>query len=558
VLGELGIAATLTDGRDWWPLFRGPGNVVSFELAHGLEKKREAYNARMLARACRAGRPVLGEHAGFHDLFVPIGAGGRLGVLVTGPFALERPSSSGLYARWREISGRQGQTSDPEFSRFVAVVLETLTLGRADLVALTRLVGALADALAEKGGTRSGLGRVVERLAHLRSAEQAWEVAHEIVDERLWRGWTSPHRARTLTELGLVGVPSDAIVGFFVDREAQPDPLDGVLRRDAFVRRAAEAYGRRRGVLCGRIGTHGVFLLCGGQGAPTLRRARLEHESERARALARSCSLGLHLGMCIAEKRAIPPETYRAALTAAEHALSRGLSFGWAPSAREEPVSVTWRDLRRELTSAVLQQPSALRARFEHYLEAVRLRSGYVVESFRTHLEAGFDDLISALDGAGVIDRRGLAELLRELGRVADLPTIRQISGAYRSALSALELALARPTAARRERATGRAIDYLREHFAEPITLRQVAKVAGFAPGHFSMLFRRSEGMTFRRYLMSLRIERAERMLTSTTWSIERVASLSGFPTRSRFHRAFRQCRGATPAEFRARASGSG
>jgi AraC-like DNA-binding protein len=545
----------LTDGHDWWPFFERPGNVISFELAHGLEGKREAYNRRMLAQARRVGRPVVGAHAGFHDLFVPIGAAAGLGVLVTGPFALERPTSSSLYARWREISGRHGQISDPEFSRFVAVVLETLTLGRADLLAFTRLVGALADALAKHGGTRPGLGRVAERLVRLRSAERAWTVAREIVNERIWRGWTSPHRAGTLGELGLARVPSDAVAGFFVDHDGQADPLDGLLRRDVFVRRAADEFGGRRGVLCGRIGTHGVFLLCEGQGAPARRRIRLEQESERARALARKCSLRLHLGMCVAKHGAIPPETYRAALTAAEHALSRGLLFGWAPSAQEEPVPIAWSELRRELTNAVLQQPSALRARFDHYIEAAELRSGYVLEVFRTHLEAGFDDLVSALDGAGVIDRRGLAELLGELGRAADRPTIRQVADAYRSAVFGLEFALARPTAAQRGRATGRAIDYVREHFAEPLTLRQVAKVAGFAPGHFSMLFRKAQGVTFRRYVMSLRLERAERMLLSTTWSVERVAALSGFPTRSRFHRAFRKYRGVTPGEYRATAS---
>ena len=78
--------------------------------------------------------------------------------------------------------------------------------------------------------------------------------------------------------------------------------------------------------------------------------------------------------------------------------------------------------------------------------------------------------------------------------------------------------------------------------------------MAGFAPGYFSKLFKRDEGVTFERYLRALRVERARQMLYATRLSVERVRQLAGFRTRSYFNRVFRQSFGTTPIAYRERA----
>ena len=67
--------------------------------------------------------------------------------------------------------------------------------------------------------------------------------------------------------------------------------------------------------------------------------------------------------------------------------------------------------------------------------------------------------------------------------------------------------------------------------------------MAGFAPGYFCRLFKRSEGMTFDRYLNQARILHANQLLQSTALSAERVAALSGFALRPYFHRVFKRPR---------------
>src|SRR6185436_12784202 len=104
-----------------------------------------------------------------------------------------------------------------------------------------------------------------------------------------------------------------------------------------------------------------------------------------------------------------------------------------------------------------------------------------------------------------------------------------------------------------RDRNLNRALTYLRRHFAEPIKVAQVARVAGFAPGYFAQLLKRREHLTFDRYLRRLRIERAKQLLKGTDLSAERVSKLCGFALRPYFYRVFKEDVGMTPIAYRER-----
>jgi AraC-like DNA-binding protein len=84
---------------------------------------------------------------------------------------------------------------------------------------------------------------------------------------------------------------------------------------------------------------------------------------------------------------------------------------------------------------------------------------------------------------------------------------------AYRRVVSGIERSIVQGTSQRREQNLGRALDFIRSHFAEPLSLAQVASVAGFAPAHFSRLFKRDQGITFELHLQQVRLERAKQML---------------------------------------------
>src|SRR5882672_6069623 len=70
---ELRVSASLVAEPEWYPLHVVPSNVTEIEQALGVEARRMRHNRLSLERARREKRAVLSEHAGFFDLFVPIG-----------------------------------------------------------------------------------------------------------------------------------------------------------------------------------------------------------------------------------------------------------------------------------------------------------------------------------------------------------------------------------------------------------------------------------------------------------------------------------------------------
>lgn len=96
-----------------------------------------------------------------------------------------------------------------------------------------------------------------------------------------------------------------------------------------------------------------------------------------------------------------------------------------------------------------------------------------------------------------------------------------------------------------------RALEYVRAHFREVLTLAQVAEAAEVHPVHLARGFRLRQGMTIGDYIRRLRIEWACRELVATDRPIVEVAVHSGFCDHSHMTRVFRRQTGLTPTEFR-------
>jgi YesN/AraC family two-component response regulator len=182
----------------------------------------------------------------------------------------------------------------------------------------------------------------------------------------------------------------------------------------------------------------------------------------------------------------------------------------------------------------------------------VVVHSGYQLDAVRAHLEAGFERLTEPLLTTGRLDRKSYDEILASIDHAAvGASTVAALVASYRNVVALVERAIESPTSARQHRSTQRARKFMRDHAGEPLTLAQVARVAGFAPDYFSRLLKRDEGMTFDHYLQAIRLARAKQTLATTTLSVERVARLSGFQSRTYFQQVFRQQAGMTPIEYR-------
>lgn len=112
------------------------------------------------------------------------------------------------------------------------------------------------------------------------------------------------------------------------------------------------------------------------------------------------------------------------------------------------------------------------------------------------------------------------------------------------------------PVHPRRERLSPaqhrRVIEYMHAHLHEDIGLPQLAGACGVSGAHFSRAFKAMTGCSPYRFLLDLRVARAQHLLAAGTRTIAEIAMDTGFRDQSRFTKVFGQAVGMPPSAYRA------
>jgi len=95
-----------------------------------------------------------------------------------------------------------------------------------------------------------------------------------------------------------------------------------------------------------------------------------------------------------------------------------------------------------------------------------------------------------------------------------------------------------------------KAIDYIKRHYMDKITLEDVASHVGFTPPYFSSLFKSEMKTNFNKYVTTLRIEKSKDLLLTPHLSLSDVAIQSGFYDQSHYSRHFKTITGISPSQF--------
>lgn len=103
-----------------------------------------------------------------------------------------------------------------------------------------------------------------------------------------------------------------------------------------------------------------------------------------------------------------------------------------------------------------------------------------------------------------------------------------------------------------------RARDAMDRHYADPLDVPALARLALMSPGHFSRSFRAAFGETPYSYLMTRRIERAKALLRRGDLSVTEVCFEVGCTSLGSFSSRFTEIVGETPSAYRARAHDEG
>ncbi len=93
-------------------------------------------------------------------------------------------------------------------------------------------------------------------------------------------------------------------------------------------------------------------------------------------------------------------------------------------------------------------------------------------------------------------------------------------------------------------------LDHIETHYAEAITIAELARLCYFSEYHFMRFFKKHMGMTCVEYMNNLRLEKAVELFEQGENSILETSLSVGFRNLSYFHRAFKKRYGMTPHTF--------
>lgn len=94
-------------------------------------------------------------------------------------------------------------------------------------------------------------------------------------------------------------------------------------------------------------------------------------------------------------------------------------------------------------------------------------------------------------------------------------------------------------------------MEYLSNHFTEPITLDSLAAEFNVSKYYISRIFSNKIKINLRNYLSMLRVEYASMLIRTTDASLTTICVNAGFDSQRTFNRVFRAIYGMTPRDFK-------
>jgi AraC family transcriptional regulator len=144
-----------------------------------------------------------------------------------------------------------------------------------------------------------------------------------------------------------------------------------------------------------------------------------------------------------------------------------------------------------------------------------------------------------------------LAMKLRNEARQADDFTSLTIEGLMLELVAEIARISLTTSARRPPRWLNHTREVLHEHFAQQMSLTEIAACVGVHPVYLATVFRQHYNCTVGEYVRRLRVEFASRELSNTATPLAEIALAAGFAHQSHFARTFKRLTGLTPAQYR-------
>ncbi|GEM_PF-3169088 len=96
-----------------------------------------------------------------------------------------------------------------------------------------------------------------------------------------------------------------------------------------------------------------------------------------------------------------------------------------------------------------------------------------------------------------------------------------------------------------------KALEYIRHHYRESITLEQLAGICGLSANYFSTVFKEQVGETYIDYLTEIRLLQSKNLLKESVKTIKEISGEVGYIDDKYFRKLFKNRFGITPSAYR-------
>lgn len=212
--------------------------------------------------------------------------------------------------------------------------------------------------------------------------------------------------------------------------------------------------------------------------------------------------------------------------------------------------------LKLDQTAVAQYLKSGLMAEFDDFFAAqlhpvaeAALRSHLIKHYFFVDIVLTAVQFVTELGG----DAREIIPVMDNIeGFLVNIKTGQQIKESLRELFTAVLTFRNNQTQYEKNKLIFQAKDFIDANFTDPnLLLNEVAATVNLSPSHFSVVFGRETGQSFKDYLTRVRIDRAKELLRTTNMKCSEIAFQSGYNDPHYFSYVFRKNTGLPPQQFR-------
>ena len=564
---------------NWLDLNETVGQVLPFhfEIYYGKESRRDAYYVEQLKRAAAQDGLVVGELMGWNDFFVALpNDPKRRTFLYGGQFSSQELDWDGIAWRWRELTGQEPASANPDFVRFVKMALRLPVIEPPLLRGIEEFSRLYARLLTEDHGT----ARLHERVKGLK---------REVFD-RLWAngGWVdravSPEKFHLTPwyhegkleewrseEMGICRLPTTvmALMPVYPKHQAL-DPVQMMVMTSRIQREVIRLTGEMPETAANRLQDYGVTILTSASESKSRAREKLELR-ERAQKLQAHVQATFGVRSVVGIGRTLPPgeplyASYRDAVVALHYCVQVDENILFCDD-KASPKELRYSLLNRAAASLSdafdRVAMDEIKVASDHYVRVVLLWSNERIEVVRSQFLALLFQLIQNIQRRHLLRTEVADHLADDLSlQLEEASTVYRVIETFKEALQRLSVFASRPLEGPQSMRLDTTLRYLKENFSEPLRLSSVARKAGFSVPAFSRIFKQATGTSYLAHLRNVRVEHAKMLLRTTTLSAEQIAQACGFQSQHHLIRSFKKVTHQTPGSYRkevlAKAKGPG